>query len=309
MTTPRYRGVVPPVITPLTDDGEVDVPSLERVCGRLIEAGCSALFALGSSGESAYLTDAQRDLVLEVVVGAAAGQVEVLAGCIETTTPRVLQRVRAAEAAGAASIVVTAPFYTIVGPHEIERHFRAVAAASALPVMAYDIPVCVHADLGVDLLLRLAADDVVIGVKDSSNDDIAFRQLLVWAADAGLTSFSTLTGHEVVVDGALLAGASGAVPGLANVDPHGYVRLAEAAARGDWESAVREQDRLTRLFRIVGASDPATSAGSTRGVGAFKTALAVLGVISSNTVSLPMRPLDAAETARIRGHLEEAGLV
>lgn len=307
---PRFTGVVPPTVTPLTEDGVVDVPSLERLIERILGAGAHGIFALGSSGETVFLTDAQRDQALEVIVKTVAGQVPVLAGCIEPTTPRVIERVHAAERLGADAIVTTAPFYAIVGPHEVERHFRAVHAASELPLLAYDIPVCVHTKLSVPMLTRLVADGVLVGVKDSSGDDVAFRQLLLSVADrAPDAAFSALTGHEVVVDGMMLAGAAGSVPGLGNVDPEGYVRLHDACVAGDWATARTEQDRLTRLFRIVDAADPATAAGATRGVGAFKTALQLLGVIESNAVSLPMRRLDGSETARVRAELETAGLL
>lgn len=311
MTTPapRFSGVVPPTVTPLMEGGGVDVASLERLVERQLEAGVHGIFALGSSGETVFLTDAERDQALEVIIKTVGGTVPVIAGAIEPTTPRVFERVRVAERFGADAIVATAPFYAIVGPHEIERHFRAIASASDLPLLAYDIPVCVHAKLSVDLLTRLAAEGVIAGVKDSSGDDVAFRQLLIAVRDnAPEADFSALTGHEVVVDAMMLAGASGAVPGLANVDPEAYVRLHNACVAGYWTLARTEQDRLTRLFRIVNAPD-ATAAGATRGVGAFKTALALLGVIESNAVSLPMRPLDDAETGRIRGTLVEAGLL
>ena len=312
MTTPgpSFTGVIPPAITPLTDDGAVDVASLERLVERLLEGGVHGIFALGSSGETVFLTDPQRDRALEVIVKTVGGVAPVIAGCIEPTTPRVLERVHASQHLGADAVVVTAPFYALVGPHEVERHFRAVAAASDLPLLAYDIPVCVHTKLSVDLLTRLATDGVLAGVKDSSGDDVAFRQLLLAVREsAAAPAFSALTGHEVVVDAMMLAGAHGSVPGLGNVDPHGYVRLHNACVNGDWETARAEQDRLTQLFRIVGAADPATTAGATRGVGAFKTALSLLGVIDSNAVSLPMRRLDETETGRVRAELVEAGLL
>lgn len=303
---PRFSGVVPPLVTPLTPDGEVDVPSLGRLVEFLIEAGVSGLFALGSSGETAFLTDSRRDKSLETVVRAAAGRVPVLAGCIETTTARVIERAEIAAKLGADATVVTAPFYARVHPVEVDRHFRAVKAAVGLPMLAYDVPVSVHTKLATDRILSLAADGVVDGLKDSSGDDAGFRQVVLGAA--GLPGFSALTGHEVVVDAMMLAGADGAVPGLGNVDPHGYVRLLRACAEGRWTDARAEQDRLTRLFRIVEAVSPATAGGSTRGVGAFKTALALRGVIAGATVSPPMRELTAAETGEVAARLEEAGL-
>ncbi|MGC4821486.1 dihydrodipicolinate synthase family protein [Micromonospora sp. DT63] len=312
MTTPapRFAGVVPPVVTPLTEEGAVDVASLERLVERMLAAGVDGIFALGSSGETVFLTDSQRDQALETIVKTVGGTVPVIAGCIEPTTRRVVDRAEASTRLGVDGLVATAPFYAIVGPHEVERHFRSLAAAVELPLLAYDIPVCVHTKLSPGLLTRLAADGVLAGVKDSSGDDVSFRQLVLAIAEHSPNAdFSLLTGHEVVVDAMMLAGASGSVPGLGNVDPDGYVRLHRACVDGDWDAARAEQDRLTRLFRIVDAADPATAAGATRGVGAFKTALALLGVIDSNAVSLPLRPLDADEAARVRGHLELAGLV
>jgi 4-hydroxy-tetrahydrodipicolinate synthase len=112
-----------------------------------------------------------------------------------------------------------------------------------------------------------------------------------------------------MVDAMLLAGAHGSVPGLGNVDPAGYVRLTAAAAHGDWANARVEQERLTRLFRIVDAADPTTAGPATRGVSAFKTALALLGIIDDPTVSLPLRALSGSERDRVRTHLEIAGLL
>ncbi|TRV79731.1 dihydrodipicolinate synthase family protein [Streptomyces sp. 130] len=304
--TARYTGVIPPVVTPLTADGELDLPSLERVVAHLLDGGVAGLFALGSSGETAYLTPGQQDRVIEAVTAAAGGQVPVLVGAIETTTNRAVERARRAAELGADAVVVTAPFYTRTHATEIDRHFRDVAAALDLPVLAYDVPVCVHSKLDPELLLPLAADGVLAGVKDSSGDDGSFRRLVIGAR--GLPGFSVLTGHELVVDAMMLGGADGSVPGLGNVDPHGYVRLHEAAVRGDWTAARAEQDRLVALFDIVRAARPGTASATAAGLGAFKTALMLRGIIATNVMSPPMRPLDAEETAAVAACLERAGL-
>ncbi|WP_406142124.1 dihydrodipicolinate synthase family protein [Streptomyces sp. NBC_01089] len=305
--TPGIHGVVPPVVTPLTPDGQVDTHSLEKLVAFLIDGGVNALFALGSSGEVAYLTDQQQATVLDVITGAAAGQVPVLAGVIETTTNKVIERAHAAAAQGVDALVATAPFYTRTHPTEIDRHFRLIAAAVDLPLFAYDIPVCVNNKLDRSLIMSLARDGVLAGVKDSSGDDVSFRRLAIDLRE--LPGFALLTGHEVVVDAMLLGGADGCVPGLGNVDPHGYRRLQDAADRGDWAAAKAEQDRLAELFDIVLAADPADSSGTAAGLGAFKTALRARGVIAHNTVSPPMRPLDEQEAKAITGILDRAGLM
>ncbi len=305
--TTTFSGIVPPIVTPLTLEGEVDTTSLERLLSLQIEAGVDGLFVLGSSGEVGYLTDAQRAQVVQTAIGHVGGQVPVLVGVNDMTTNRVIAVAEQAREAGADAIVATAPFYAITDAAETATHFRSIHAAVDLPLFAYDVPVRVHSKLSPAMLVELGREGVIAGVKDSSGDDVSFRMLL--RQSAGLENFAVFTGHEVVVDGCLLMGASGAVPGLANVDPHGYVRLWRAAQAGDWAAAKAEQDRLTDLFSIVEAPTPGRVSAGAAGLGAFKTALALRGVITGNTMCAPMLSLDESETATIRVVLEQAGLL
>ncbi|MET8331602.1 dihydrodipicolinate synthase family protein [Streptomyces sp. NPDC005181] len=302
------RGVVPPLVTPLTPTGEVDVPSVHRLAEHLVGAGVHGLFLLGSSGETAYLTDAQRLTALEAAVDAAAGRVPVLAGVIETTTARVLERAKDAVRAGADALVATAPFYTRTHPVEIADHFRRMRSGADLPLFAYDIPVAVHTELPRETVLALAADGTLAGLKDSSGDEGSLRRLLA-PLRAAAPGFSVLTGSELTVDAALLAGVDGVVPGLGNVDAQGYVRLYEAARAGDWDTARAEQDRLAALFAITDAGDPAVMGGSSSALGAFKAAVHLQGLIDCPATAAPQVPLDAEAFAYVRRHLVEAGLL
>ncbi|WP_285181481.1 dihydrodipicolinate synthase family protein [Rhodococcus sp. MEB032] len=305
--TTTFSGIVPPIVTPLTLEGEIDTTSLERLLSLQIEAGVDGLFVLGSSGEVGYLTDAQRAQVVQTAIGHVGGQVPVLVGVNDMTTNRVIAVAEQAREAGADAIVATAPFYAITDAAETATHFRSIHAAVDLPLFAYDVPVRVHSKLSPAMLVELGREGVIAGVKDSSGDDVSFRMLL--RQSAGLENFAVFTGHEVVVDGCLLMGASGAVPGLANVDPHGYVRLWRAAQAGDWAAAKAEQDRLTDLFSIVEAPTPGRVSAGAAGLGAFKTALALRGVITGNTMCAPMLSFDESETATIKVVLEQAGLL
>ncbi|BAQ32397.1 dihydrodipicolinate synthase family protein [Bifidobacterium scardovii] len=305
MTT-QFRGVIPPVVTPLTASGEVDKASFVRSINRMIDAGVDGLFTLGSSGEVAFSTDARRREIIETVMNAVDGRVPVLVGCIDTETNRVIEHAKAAEELGASAIVATCPFYALGGMEEVERHFRLIHdAVPDLPLFAYDIPVCVHTKLPGDLLVRLGKDGVLAGVKDSSNDDVAFRFLADDNAKAG-HPLTLLTGQEVVVDGAYMAGADGSVPGLANVEADGYVRMWNAAETGDWDAVRKEQDRLSALMRIV--TVPQDVAGFGAGVGAFKTAMALLGVIDTNQMPDPVLPLKDENVKRIAAVLRECGM-
>ncbi|MET8638830.1 dihydrodipicolinate synthase family protein [Streptomyces sp. NPDC004074] len=303
-------GVVPPVCTPLTPEREVDVSSLVRLVDHLVHGGVDALFVLGSSSEAAYLTDRQRRLVVETVVSHVAGRLPVLAGAIDMTTPRVLDHVADVTEAGADAVVVTAPFYTRTHPAEIARHYRLIADRSPAPVVAYDIPVAVHSRLSPELVLELAADRTLAGLKDSSGDLAGFRTVVSGARTRpGLEGFAVLTGSELVMDSALALGAHGAVPGLANVDPEGYVRLYRLCRAGDWDAARAEQERLCGLYGMVRVGDPARMGGGSSSLGAFKAALHLRGVIACPATAEPQVPLSEAETEQVAKFLAGAGLL
>ncbi|MEU4796992.1 dihydrodipicolinate synthase family protein [Streptomyces sp. NPDC023327] len=309
MTLPTpLTGVVPPVCTPLTPDREVDTASLVRLVDHLIGGGVDGLFVLGSTSEAAYLTDRQRALVVDTVVRHVGGRLPVLAGAIDMTTPRVLDHVRVLAEAGADAAVVTAPFYTRTHPAEIARHFRLVADRSPVPVIAYDIPMSVHSKLSAELVLELAAEGVLAGLKDSSGAEGGFRSVLLGRRSLP-TPFSVLTGSEVTADAALAMGADGVVPGLGNVDPAGYVRLYAACREGDWERARAEQERLCALFGMVTAGAPTRMGAGSSALGAFKTALHLRGVITCPTTAEPQIPLSPRETETVGSHLRAAGLL
>ncbi|MFM9370964.1 dihydrodipicolinate synthase family protein [Streptomyces sp. Da 82-17] len=309
------RGVVPPVCTPLTPQGEVDTDALARLVEHLVGSGVHGLFALGSTGEVAYLTDAQRAAALGAVVEAAAGRVPVLAGVIDTTTARVAQHARTAAELGADALVATAPFYTRTHPKEIAAHFRDLRTAVDLPLFAYDIPVAVHSKLTPGLVRELAADGTLAGLKDSSGDEGSLRRLLValggreGRATGPAPHFAVLTGSELTVDSALLAGCDGVVPGLGNVDPAGYVRLYEAARAGDFGLAAKEQERLVELFGMVDCGPESEMGRSSSALGSFKAALWLLGLVDCPATARPQIPLGEAAVAEVAERLRAAGLV
>lgn len=290
------RGVVPPLITPFTTDGSVDYRALRGLVDHLIGAGVHGLFALGSSAETAYLTNAERERVAAAVVEQTDRRVPVLVGCIDATAARVIEQGSTAQAVGADGIVASAPFYAINDDAEIAAHFRWIRSGVDLPLIAYDVPARVHTPLAVDALVTLGSEGVISGVKDSSGDDVGFRRLVLANRDAG-SPLALFTGHETVCDALALIGAHGLVPGLANVDPAGYLRLWEAASRHDWAGAGAEQDCLTRLFEITSAA-PDRSIDA-RGIGAFKTAMVYLGTLPEATMAQPVQPLTSSEAAAV----------
>ncbi|MBY4608101.1 dihydrodipicolinate synthase family protein [Rhizobium sp. 9T] len=302
----KFKGVVPPVITPLNKDYTVDYRSYTRVLENLIEAGCHGLFVLGSTSEVIFHDEQTRQEIIEHSAKVINGRVPLIVGVIDPTTDRVINHARIAKSAGADAVVVTAPFYTVTSQAETIDHFRYIRDAVDVPLIAYDIPVCVHVKLQRQTSVTLAKEGTIIGIKDSSGDDGNFRYVLLDLADN--TDVFLMTGSEIVVDTALQMGAHGVVPGIANVDPHGYVRLWNAAQRGDWVAARKEQERLCRLFEIVWVGAGRVSGGAA-GIGAFKAAMKSLGIIDTALMPRPRAALNEAETAGIDQILRATGLL
>ena len=304
MATTKFSGVMPPVVVPDTDDRELDLVSFERSINRMIDAGVDGLFFLGSSGEVVFSTDKRRYEVIKEGIRIVDHRVPVFVGIIDTETDRVIEHGRVAQELGVDALVATAPFYALGGMCEVEEHFRILHEELDLPIFAYDIPVCVHTKLPWKLLAKLGAEGVLAGVKDSSGDDVSFRYLVQENEKLG-HPLTLLTGHEIVVDGAYLGGADGSVPGLANVDPEGYVRQWKAAQAGDWAAVKAEQDKLNELSHIFDCTDGVQGYG----VGAFKTALQLMGVFESNQMLRPVKALSGANVEAIRNVLVECGLL
>lgn len=302
----KFKGVVPPVIVPLNSDFTVDYLSYTRVLENLIEAGCHGLFVLGSTSEVVFHDAKTRKEIIEHSAKVINGRVPLIVGVIDATTDLVISHAKIAKAAGADAVVVTAPYYTVTSQPEILDHFRYIRDAVDVPLIAYDIPVCVHVKLHRQTSVALAREGTIIGLKDSSGDDGNFRYVLLDLADN--KDVFLMTGSEIVVDNALQMGAHGVVPGIANVDPHGYVRLWDAAQRGDWEAARKEQERLCRLFEIVWVGAGRVSGGAS-GIGAFKAAMKSLGIIDTALMPRPRAALNDAETTRINEILRVTGLL
>ena len=310
-TNPKLlRGVVPPVCTPFTSDYEVDEKSLRRLVNHLIDGGVHGLFVLGSTSEVAYLTDKRRADVIRIAIDETAGRVPVVAGAIDMTTLRVNEHVRAAVDAGIDGIVITAPFYARTHPEEIALHFRLVKEECGdVPIYAYDIPVAANnVKLETATVLKLAKEGVIQGLKDSSGMDAGIRAVVLGAQQMGLNEFVVLTGSELTVDSALMAGAHGVVPGIGNVDPAGYVKIFDLVAAGDYKAARAEQERLFEMFNLIYVGSMARMSIGASALGAFKASLKHLGIIENALMAPPQIPLNADEIAAIIPFLKNAGL-
>ncbi len=292
---PALRGIIPPLCTPLHADGTVDVVSLERLVRHQLDAGVHGLFALGSSGEAIYLADADRRRVIEVVAGAAAGAVPVLAGAVAGSTARVIEQVRWITTYPVDGIVVTAPFYANVSDAETVTHFERVAAASSFPVIAYDIPGNVGRKLSADVTIDLLRRGIIAGLKDTSGVRAEFFRIVRSVPDRA--SASLMCGSDVGAADWVREGADGIVPGIGNVVADLFTRLWDALRRGDEEEAGRCQRDVTVVASILGVGTKYGLGLHASQLGALKHTLVRQGIFATERISTPLGsyPREAAD--------------
>jgi len=302
----RFTGIITPIITPLTDSGEIDRASLVAVVERQLAAGVDGLFALGSSGEAAYLSDSDRRIVADIVVRTVAGTVPVLVGAVDTATRRVIDQVASIAHAGVDATVVTAPFYANVAANETLTHFRRVAAATSLPVFAYDIPGNVGRKLDASTSIRLLQEGTIAGLKDSSGDAAQFARVLT--ALGPDRSSSILTGADAGALVALEAGADGIVPGVGNIEPEWFVALRAAFLAKDLTAAAEIQARIARLNAVFGIGERHGVGRHASELGALKVSLQEAGVITSATLSPPLSPYPDTARRELVALLTEAAV-
>lgn len=290
------HGIIPPICTPLTAEGDVDIASVHSLVEYQIASGVHGIFALGSTGELASLTADQRRALLTAAVAAAARRVPVLAGVFDTSTRRCIENGYMARAAGADALVLAAPYYFRSSQRELLDHFRAVQSAVGLPLLAYDVPGAVNVKLEPATVTALAEEGTIIGLKDSSGGFEGFREVLMRTRSLPFRAF---TGSELIVDSCIHMGAHGSVPGLANVFPAEYVRLYTLCVAGDWAAAAQLQERLLACFReLIAQGDPAYSF-SASALGGFKSGLRLRGAIATTRVAEPMHSFTPAEEERV----------
>jgi 4-hydroxy-tetrahydrodipicolinate synthase len=242
-------------------------------------------------GELGNLTPDQRQAMLETVVGAAAGRVPVWSGVAGLSTGEAVASARRAATAGADALLALPPLYFDYSDVELARHFGAISDAVQVPLLAYDIPQRSPRKLPLTLVAELAASGVLAGIKDSSADLTAARQLCFRTAE--IPGFRPYIGTEVAIDAAVTLGFAGSVPGLANILPDVGVAIDAAARSGDFAAADRAQRIYLGLMQLL-QIPLAAGSGLSVSTNAFKAATCrVIGLGSFH----PVPPVTAPDAA------------
>jgi 4-hydroxy-tetrahydrodipicolinate synthase len=238
-------GAMTAIVTPFDAQLRVDGAALSRLVEWQVEQGIDGLVPCGTTGEAATLTDDEKAQVVALTVEAAAGRVPVIAGCGTNNTATTVEGAKRCADAGADALLVVTPYYNKPNHSGMVAHYEAVARASDLPVVVYNVPGRTGQNIGVRWTLELASIPGVIAVKEASADLEQVGEIL----ERRPAGFAVLSGDDPLTLPAVALGAEGVISVVANQAPGEMSRLVEHTRRGSLESARKIHYRLLPLIR------------------------------------------------------------
>ena len=243
----KVEGIIPAMLTPFTDKGEIDIDGIRETVDFLIENGVSEIMCLGSTGEAATLTREECIKVTEATVKAISGRVRVMAGTGATSTKEVIERTKEARSAGADSVMIVTPFYEIPTQEGLYRHYATIAETVDIPIVLYNIPPHTHVEIEPQTLARLAEIDNIVALKDSSGNLSYFAEAMRLVGD----KISVLTGGDDITLPCFALGCHGAILALCNIAPRMVVDLYQAVQQKEMAKAEKLFYQLLPMARAI----------------------------------------------------------
>ncbi|MGY0023141.1 4-hydroxy-tetrahydrodipicolinate synthase [Streptomyces sp. cg35] len=274
---PPFGRALCAMVTPFTETGALDLEAARKLADRLVTEGCEGLVLSGTTGESPTTTDAEKADLVRAVREAADGRAAVLTGVGTADTTHTLALAHQAQQAGADGLLAATPYYSRPPQDAVEAHFRALADATDLPVMLYDIPGRTGTRIEPETMLRLAEHPRIVAVKDCAYDLLGTQKVM------RETDLAYYTGCDEYVLALYALGGAGYVSTVANVVPAAFRAIVDAYDAGDTAGAARRQQRtvpLTELMMNAGLPGAVTA----------KALLAALGLPGNAFVRAPLRP-------------------
>lgn len=247
MVEKKYRGVVVPMVTPVTKEGKLDTEAVARIIEFFAKAGVSPLL-MGTTGEGNSVSPKDGLLLVETAVKAAQKRITIYAGLTGNCFAEQLAQAEAYTKAGADVIVATLPTYYALTPKQMENYYRTLADSIKGPLMLYNILATTHMSIPVDVIRRLADHPNIVGLKDSERDLERMAQCIEIAKDRD--DFCYFCGWAAQSAHSLELGGDGIVPSTGNFVPEMFQQLYEAAIAGDMATANRLQDETNEIAKI-----------------------------------------------------------
>jgi len=294
MTPTTMQGSFPAIVTPMRDDGALDIPALRRLLDWHVAEGSDGVVVVGTTGESPTVDMDEHCELIRATVGHVAGRIPVIAGTGANSTSEAIELAQCAKAAGASAHLSVVPYYNKPTQEGLYRHFKAIAEAVDLPLILYNVPGRTVADLANDTALRLAQVPGVIGIKDATGN-LERGSDLIKRAPAG---FAVYSGDDATGLALTLLGGRGVISVTANVAPKLMHAMVFAALAGDVKAAREINARLLGLHKhLFCEANPIP----------VKWACARMGLIG-DALRLPLTPLSTEFHERVRSAMREAGI-
>jgi len=282
------------LVTPFTKSGELDEAGVRRLARRQIDAGVHFLVPCGTTGETPTLSEAERRRVVELVVEEANGRVPVMAGAGGYDTREVVHAAREMQKAGANGLLSVTPYYNKPTPEGLFQHFSAVADATELPIVLYNVPGRTGCNMEAPTVARLATIPHIVGVKEASGNIQQMAEILRAVPPA----FQVLSGDDAITIPLMAIGGRGIISVASNSIPAEMAQMVEAAEAGDYAAARAMHHRLLPLLLVnFVESNP----------GPVKFSMAAMG-LCEEVFRLPMVSPRPASKDRILAVMAELGL-
>ena len=288
------KGIIPAMVTPLDDNGNVNKVTLGKLTNHLINGGVHGLFVMGSTGEWYGLDMDQKKKAFETVVEEANGRVPIYAGTGAITTKETVKLTKMAKDIGVSAVSILTPVFISPNQEELYNHYRMIANSVDIPILLYNNPGRTGINLSVDLVERLSKIDNIIGIKDSSGDMTLIGEFIRKTND----NFCVLAGRDTLILSTLIYGGKGAIAATANIVPKIVVKIYEEYIKGNIKEALKAQYDLAPL-RI------AFSLGSFPVV--MKEGLKLMGIDVGRTLK-PIEPMTEDNIIKLKKVLEEMGV-
>lgn len=290
------RGIIPPMVTPLLENKDLDSVGLKNLIEHLLEGGVHGIFLLGTNGEGPSLGYGLRKQLITEACKIVDHRVPVLVGITDTAFEATLEIAHHAKKAGADALVVAPPFYFPISEQEIDDYFQVLAPLLPLPFLVYNIPSCTKLNLSVSTIKK-TMELGAIGVKDSSGDtDLLYAILKEFK---GTPDFSVIVGDELFLSDTILNGGHGGVAGGANIFPKLFVELYEASLSKDLKGIEKLRKKVINMHNTIYSVDNSP----TRSIKAIKCALSIIGVCN-DYMAQPLNKLDIGKRRQIKEYLD-----
>ncbi|WP_215700993.1 dihydrodipicolinate synthase family protein [Clostridium sp. MCC353] len=294
----RYKGIIPPLVTPLNADETLDEQALRRLIRFCINGGVSGVFVGGTSGEAMRVSDSVWEAAARTALDEAAGQVDVFCGAIDSSTGRSIEKIKKIEAMGGKLAVCTPTFYIKnFGQDEILRHYEKICRESEIEIAVYNIPNTTHVNILPQTIARLADNEKIVVYKDSCADWQQLQETIILLEDRDISVFN---GAEELCFVSLMCGAQGCIPGLANFFPELFADQFKACREGRAEDAYGLQKKINRVRKCLGKGPS--------WVTVMKYLLELYG-LGQPYVSSPLAPMNGEQKEMVQQVLKDQTLL